>query len=163
MPDLSRVFDPHHSSQQRRILNSLNEARDQTRSLMVPSQIHFCRAMTGTPSFPSFLNDSPRRLEVSVMRFPFKTSAFVHFPIPSLSLRALLGYRWTWRGVTYLLILLVNLASNSSFTNEHLGTWNTRVIWNLKNYSWSLFSYSEDKKNVQGELLGVVIGCSCYN
>ena len=35
--------------QQRRILNPLSEARDQILNLMVPSQIRFCCAMTGTP------------------------------------------------------------------------------------------------------------------
>ena len=29
----------HHSSRQRRILNPLNDARDQTRNFMVPSRI----------------------------------------------------------------------------------------------------------------------------
>ena len=38
--DPSCVFDLHHSSWQCRILNPLNEARDQTRDLTVPSQIH---------------------------------------------------------------------------------------------------------------------------
>ena len=37
--DLSRVCDLHHSSRQRQILNPLSKARDQTRNLMVPSQI----------------------------------------------------------------------------------------------------------------------------
>ena len=37
--DPSRVWDLHHSSQQRRILSPLSEARDQTRNLMVPSCI----------------------------------------------------------------------------------------------------------------------------
>ena len=32
--DLSHTFDLHHSSQQRRILNPLNETRDRTRILM---------------------------------------------------------------------------------------------------------------------------------
>ena len=45
-PDPSCVFDLHHSSQQRRILNPLSEARDQTHNLMVPSRIHFRCAMT---------------------------------------------------------------------------------------------------------------------
>ena len=36
---LSRVCDLHHSSQQCRLLNPLNEDRDRTRNLMVPSQI----------------------------------------------------------------------------------------------------------------------------
>ena len=52
MLDPSRVCDLHHSSQQFRILNPLSEARDQTRKLMVPSQIHFhCTKRTPTCSF----------------------------------------------------------------------------------------------------------------
>ena len=39
MPDLNRVWDLHHSSRQRRILNPLSKARDQTCVLMVTSQI----------------------------------------------------------------------------------------------------------------------------
>ena len=38
-----------HSSQQRRILNPLNEARDQIHVLMAPSRIHLHRATMGTP------------------------------------------------------------------------------------------------------------------
>ena len=38
-----------HSSQQHRILNPLNEARDQTHNFMVPSWIHFCCTTMGTP------------------------------------------------------------------------------------------------------------------
>ena len=49
MPDLSRVFDLHHSSHQCRILNPLNKARDGTRNLMVPSWTHFLCATMGTP------------------------------------------------------------------------------------------------------------------
>ena len=47
--DLSHVWDQHHSSWQRLILNPLSEARDRTHNLMVPSQIHFHWAMMGTP------------------------------------------------------------------------------------------------------------------
>ena len=47
--DLSHNCDLHHSSQQRQILNPLSKAKDQTRNLMVPSRICFCRAMMGTP------------------------------------------------------------------------------------------------------------------
>ena len=39
-PDPSHICDLHHSSQQRRILNLLSEARDRTHNLMVPSRIH---------------------------------------------------------------------------------------------------------------------------
>ena len=47
--DPSHIFDLHHSSRQHQILNPLSEARDQTRILMVPSQIRFCCTLTGTP------------------------------------------------------------------------------------------------------------------
>ena len=53
-PDPSLICHLHHSSWQRQILNPLSEARDQTRNLMVPSQIHFRCAMMGTPPL-SFL------------------------------------------------------------------------------------------------------------
>ena len=39
--DLSHVCDLHHSSRQYQILNPLREAKDQTRSLRVPSWIRF--------------------------------------------------------------------------------------------------------------------------
>ena len=42
MQDLSHICDLHHSSLQCQILNPLSEARDQTHSLMVLSQIRFC-------------------------------------------------------------------------------------------------------------------------
>ena len=48
--DPSRVCDLlHHSLQQHQILNSLSEARDQTRLLMVTSQIRFHCATMRTP------------------------------------------------------------------------------------------------------------------
>ena len=49
MPDPSSVCTLHHSSQQRRILNPLSEARDQIRALMVARQVRFGCATTGTP------------------------------------------------------------------------------------------------------------------
>ena len=52
-PDPSRACDLHHSSWQRQILNLLSEARDQTRHLVVPSQIRFLGAMMGTPGLTS--------------------------------------------------------------------------------------------------------------
>ena len=39
----------HHSSWQRRILNPLSKTWDRTLNLMVPHQIHFLCATTGTP------------------------------------------------------------------------------------------------------------------
>ena len=41
--------DPHHSSWQRQILNSLSKARDRTHNLMVPSRIHFRCTTMGIP------------------------------------------------------------------------------------------------------------------
>ena len=51
MPDLSHIRNLHHSSWQCQILN-LSEARYQTCNLIVPSQICFRCAMTGTPIGP---------------------------------------------------------------------------------------------------------------
>ena len=48
--DQSHVCDLHHSSWQCQILNRLIQARDGTHNFMVPSQIRFCCATTGTPS-----------------------------------------------------------------------------------------------------------------
>ena len=47
--DPSRIWDPHHSSWQRWVLNPLSKVRDWTRNLIVPSQIRFRCATTGTP------------------------------------------------------------------------------------------------------------------
>ena len=59
-PDPSRVCDLHHSSQQRRILYPLREARDWPHNLMVPSQICICCAMVGTPEF--IIDEFPHHL-----------------------------------------------------------------------------------------------------
>ena len=48
-PDLSSVYNLHHRSWQRQILNLLSEARDRTRYLMVLSRMRFHCATTGTP------------------------------------------------------------------------------------------------------------------
>ena len=48
---LSRICNPHHSSWQRRILNRLSKARDQTCNPIVPSWIHFHCAKMGTRDF----------------------------------------------------------------------------------------------------------------
>ena len=49
IPDPSCVCDLHHSSRHHWILNPLNETKDQTHNLMVPSWICYCCAMLGTP------------------------------------------------------------------------------------------------------------------
>ena len=48
-PGPSHVCDLHHSSWQSWILHPLIEARDRTRNVVGPSQIHFRCATTGTP------------------------------------------------------------------------------------------------------------------
>ena len=53
---LSHICSLHHSSLQHQILNPWIEARDRTHSVIVPSQIHFCCTMTGTPRFLSLVN-----------------------------------------------------------------------------------------------------------
>ena len=50
MPDPSRVFDLHHSSWQRQILNPLSAARDRTWNLVVPSGIRFPCTTMETPA-----------------------------------------------------------------------------------------------------------------
>ena len=49
MQNPSHACDLHHSSQQCWILNPLSQVRDRTHNLMVPSQIRFHYATTGTP------------------------------------------------------------------------------------------------------------------
>ena len=61
MQDPSHVCDLHHSSLQHQILNSLNEARDQTYNLMVPSQIHFCCTVMGTPRWKFYKGTLEKR------------------------------------------------------------------------------------------------------
>ena len=56
MPDPSCIGDLHHSSRQCQILNPPSEARDQTRHLIVPSQICFCCTLKGPPSLNTFKN-----------------------------------------------------------------------------------------------------------
>ena len=55
-PGPSHVCDLHHSSGQHPILNPLNEARDQTHNLMVPSRICFLGSTTETPKWRCELN-----------------------------------------------------------------------------------------------------------
>ena len=61
--DPSHIYDLHHSSWQRRILNPLNQARDQTRNLMAPSRIHFHCPMMGTPTILFFFRAVPEAYE----------------------------------------------------------------------------------------------------
>ena len=54
MRDLSHICDLHHSSQQCRIPNPLNRARDWTHILMDTSRISFCCDTTETPGMAVF-------------------------------------------------------------------------------------------------------------
>ena len=54
MQDPSCVFNLHHTSWQRQVLNPLSKARDRTCNLMVPSWIRFHCTMTGTPDLHYF-------------------------------------------------------------------------------------------------------------
>ena len=54
MPDPSHTCDLHHSSEQHRILNPLNEAGDRTCNLMVPSRIRLLCATSRTPMSETF-------------------------------------------------------------------------------------------------------------
>jgi len=47
--DLSQVCNLHHGSQQCWIFSTPSKARDPTCNLRVPSWIHFCCTMMGTP------------------------------------------------------------------------------------------------------------------
>ena len=68
--DPSCIFDLHHSSQQRWILNPLSEVRDGTCVLVDASQIHVRRATTGTPGASFF------RLQVDFVPSVHKTMDF---------------------------------------------------------------------------------------
>ena len=49
MPDSSYVWNLHHSSRQRQILNPMSKARDRTCNQMVPNRIRFHCITIGTP------------------------------------------------------------------------------------------------------------------
>ena len=59
-PDLSHICDLLHSSQQCQILNPLNEARDRTHDLTVPSRICFHCTKTGTPPCLAYLETTEK-------------------------------------------------------------------------------------------------------
>jgi len=54
VPDLSHVYNLHHSSGKQWILNPLSEVRDQTLILMETGHIHFCCATMRTPRIPPY-------------------------------------------------------------------------------------------------------------
>ena len=70
MLGLSCICNLYHSSQQCQILNPLSEARDRTRNLMVPNQIHFRHAMMGTPGATfSFSPGSSKKKMANLIMF----------------------------------------------------------------------------------------------
>ena len=86
MQDPSGICDLHHSSWQCRILNPLSEVWDRTCNLMVPSQICFHCAKTGTlwiflrVFFVSFISLPHRRLIYAWVTFaPFFFSFLFFF------------------------------------------------------------------------------------
>ena len=92
MPDPSHVCDLYHScSRQHWILNPLNEARDQTHNLLVPSQIHFHCATVGTPplSFCPICSSTP--LDVQLSRMESWDSSLLILPFSPLCLGAVVG------------------------------------------------------------------------
>ena len=77
MQDPSRVCDLYHSSWQCRILNPLNEARNQTCNVMVPSRICFRCTMMGTPRVEYSYKQLPSQsLEHFGIRYPENFSSF---------------------------------------------------------------------------------------
>ena len=69
MQDPNYICDLRHSSCQRRIPNSLSEARDQTRVLMDTSWVHYRWATMGTPE-PSFKGLTVRWVGRQGLRWP---------------------------------------------------------------------------------------------
>ena len=59
--DLSHVCDVYPSSQQHQILNPWSRTRDWTHILMATSQVHFCWATMGTPSYVNFCSSKSTR------------------------------------------------------------------------------------------------------
>ena len=68
LPDPSHVYDLHHSSWQRQILNPLREARDGTHNLMFPSWIRFRFGTTGIPKILDFNEDSEHCFSIRLKR-----------------------------------------------------------------------------------------------
>ena len=77
-PDLGSICNLHHSSWQSRIFNPLSEARDPTCNLMVPSQIRFLCATTGTPEFSIFKWKS-KIVQTTAKSLPDKMYTRIHF------------------------------------------------------------------------------------
>ena len=74
--DTSRVFNLYHSSWQCRILNPLNEARDQTHILMDPRQVHQPLSHKGnsltfffTPPYPGVIPTCVSQAGISFQKF----------------------------------------------------------------------------------------------
>ena len=114
MSDPSLVCDLHHSSRQRRILNLLNKARDQTYNLMVPSLIHFHCATTGTPQrlwcYCPLLSQSKWWASASLERLSFQRTLGSHC-VDTASERLLWHLAWFWENL---------VSKGMSWTNSYV-------------------------------------------
>ena len=95
MQDPSHICDLHHSSRQCWILNPLSEARDQTCSLMVPSQICFCSTTMGTPTCAVFWDEGAMPVPVEVPVAGMESASQLQ-PVPQLQQKQifLIGIFW---------------------------------------------------------------------
>ena len=136
MPDLSHVCDLHHSSWQCQTPDPLNEARDQTRILMDPSQIHFLCATIGTLvntiisltrisccSGLSLFEQSD-----SKMVLPLSLVDFESFPLTkiySYELRSII-----WNSITENIMKLSSLQIHiCMYTHTHMVVWVLHMLW----------------------------------
>ena len=72
-PDLSRVYNLHHSSRQHQIPNSLSKARDWTRVLLDMNWVGHCWAMKGTLHLNYCLCLLKRQKLWQIIQIPFYT------------------------------------------------------------------------------------------
>ena len=132
MPDLSHVFDLHHSSQQHRILNPLSGARDQTCILGDTSQVHFHQATRGTPCTWTLLSHSLsehngilKKQIQNTIHFNAHITVWDEFFFFSEGLELFWLYEW-WKMRRRTLFIIVVVSSNLS--------------WGIKGKEgWSLF------------------------
>ena len=99
----------YHSLQQRRILNPLSDARDRTRNLMVPSQIHFHCAS----EFPLWL--SGLRTQLVSMRMQVQSLALFN-GLRIWSCHKLWHRSQIWRGSSIAVAVALALSYSSDST-----------------------------------------------
>ena len=128
-PDPSCVFDLYHSSWQRQIFNPLSEARGRTCNLMVPNQIHFHCAMTGTPRRLRIIIFFTLNI-VKIQIFRFFTRLQIHQVISKQS--------FIEGKFTYLSIQLEKYEQSKHPCNHHPDQ-NTELFQHLPKFPWALF------------------------